>query len=259
MRKLLPLKTAIRVAMFGVMLLAGVGRADDLDNITFQGAVRDSAGAAVAGARVSVVHTATGVERTGTTDAEGRYRITVNTPGGYKLKAVADGFREAESQETTVTSGRVVAMDFALQPSGVSEQVTVTASNPPLVDTTRTVTGDTITRRELDELPITNRDPLQLVFLLGGVAEAPLSTSDLADEGRGVFVRNAPEEAGIFSLTGAPATSNNLTIDGLDNNDDRAARERIALNPEAVAEVQIITNQYAVGWQMPPNCYQCSD
>jgi len=84
-----------------------------------------------------------------------------------------------------------------------------------------------------------------LVFLLGGVTEAPLSTSELADEGRGVFLRGTPEEAGSFSLTGAPATSNNITIDGLDNNDDRSARERITLNVDSIAEVQIITNQYA--------------
>jgi Carboxypeptidase regulatory-like domain/TonB dependent receptor len=246
MRKSLPIKAAIWAGLLIFMHFANLAaRADDLDNITFQGAVRDSAGAAIVGARVSVLQTATGVERAGLTDSDGRYRVMVNAPGSYTLKVAADGFRETESKEIAVTSGRVVALDFALQPSGVTEQVTVTATNAPLVDTTRTVTGDTITRRELDELPIANRDPLQLVFLLGGVAEAPLTTADLADEGRGVFVRNAPEEAGIFSLTGAPATSNNLTIDGLDNNDDRAARERISLNPEAVAEVQIITNQYA--------------
>src|SRR5262249_12467564 len=49
----------------------------------------------------------------------------------------------------------------------------------------------------------------------------------------------------ILCLTCAPATSNNLTIDGLDNNDDRSARERITLSPENIAELQIITNQYA--------------
>src|SRR6185503_2585816 len=157
----------------------------------------------------------------------------------------AGGFKEEQSKEINVTSGRTLTLDFTLAPSGVTEQVTVAASLAPLVDITRTVVGDTITRRELDELPIINRDPLQLVFLLGGVAEAPLSTSDLADEGRGQFLRSAPEEAGIFSLTGAPATSNNITIDGLDNNDDRTARERITLPPESIEEVQIITNQYA--------------
>ncbi|MFL6216004.1 MAG: TonB-dependent receptor domain-containing protein [Blastocatellia bacterium] len=245
MRKSLTLQAAICAATVFILLFNITARADDLDNITFHGAVRDSAGAAIVGARVQVMQTATGVERAVVTDNEGRYRVIVNAPGGYTIKVIADGFRETESREVAVTSGRVVAMDFALQPSGVTEQVTVTAANAPLVDTTRTVTGDTITMRELDELPIVNRDPLQLVFLLGGVAEAPLSTADLADEGRGVFVRNSPEEAGVFSLTGSPATSNNLTIDGLDNNDDRAARERITLNPEAIAEVQIITNQYA--------------
>jgi hypothetical protein len=246
MRKSLPTKPVICAGMIIFMLFADpAARADDLDNITFQGTVHDSAGAAIAGAHVSAIQTATGIERAAVTDSEGRYRIIVNAPGSYTIKVTADGFRETQSKEIAVTSGRVVAMDYALQPSGVTEQVTVTATNPPLVDTTRTVTGDTITRRELDELPIVNRDPLQLVFLLGGVAEAPLTTADLADEGRGASVSKAPEEAGIFSLTGAPATSNNLTIDGLDNNDDRAARERISLNPEAIAEVQIITNQYA--------------
>ncbi|MEW6213038.1 MAG: TonB-dependent receptor [Acidobacteriota bacterium] len=226
-------------------LLAPVARADDLDNITFRGTVRDSAGAVIPAARVTARHLATGVERSNITDDEGRYRIIVAEPGVYKLKVTAEGFREEESRELTVALGRAMAMDFALTPAGVSEQVTIESSAAPLVDTTRTVTGDTISRKEIDELPILNRNALQLVFLLAGVTEAPLSTSDLADEGKGVFVRNAPEEAGIFSLTGAPATSNNLTIDGLDNNDDRGARERILLNPEAIAEVQIITNQYA--------------
>ncbi|MEJ7578382.1 MAG: TonB-dependent receptor, partial [Pyrinomonadaceae bacterium] len=54
-----------------------------------------------------------------------------------------------------------------------------------------------------------------------------------------------PEEAGTFSLTGSPAYSNNITIDGLDNNDDRAARERFQPSLEAVQEVQVITNQFS--------------
>jgi hypothetical protein len=226
-------------------LLAPVARTDDLDNIIFRGTVRDSASAVIPAARVTARHLATGVERSSFTDDEGRYRLLVTEPGVYRLKVTAEGFREEESRELTVALGRSVSLDFALTPAGVSEQVTIESSAAPLIDTTRTVTGDTINRKEIDELPILNRNALQLVFLLAGVTEAPLSTADLADEGKGVFLRNAPEEAGIFSLTGAPATSNNLTIDGLDNNDDRAARERILLNPEAIAEVQIITNQYA--------------
>jgi hypothetical protein len=219
--------------------------ADDLDNVVFEGVIRDSAGAVIAAAKVVATHLTTGVERTTFSNGEGRFRISVSTPGNYRLKAIATGFREEESQEVAATTGRTFTIDFALAAAGVSEQVTIAATNPPLVDTNRTVVGDTINQRELEDLPIIDRDPLQLVFLLGGVTEAPLDTAQLANEGRGVFLRGTPEEAGSFSLTGAPATSNNITIDGLDNNDDRSARERISLNPETIAELQIITNQYA--------------
>ena len=71
-----------------------------------------------------------------------------------------------------------------------------------------------------------------------------MSTRDLAED-RNTSHANTPEEAGTFSLAGAPAYSNNLTIDGLDNNDDRAARERFQPSLEAIAEVQVITNQFS--------------
>lgn len=219
--------------------------ADDLDNVVFEGVIRDSAGAVVPAAKIVATHLTTGVERTTVSNAEGRFRISVSTPGSYKLKATAAGFKEEESQEVAAATGRTFTIDFAMAAAGVSEQVTVAATSTPLVDTNRTVVGDTINQRELEDLPIIDRDPLQLVFLLGGVTEAPLDTSQLANEGRGVFLRGTPEEAGNFSLTGAPATSNNITIDGLDNNDDRSANARISLSPESIAELQIITNQYA--------------
>jgi hypothetical protein len=218
---------------------------DDLDSIIFEGVVRDTEGGVISGVRVMAIQSATGVERIAITNAEGRFRISVAVSGNYKLKATAHGFSDGESQEIVTTSGRTFTIDLTLQAAGFSEQITVASASPPLIDTGRTVVGDTINQRELDELPILDRDPLQLVFLLGGVSEAPLSTSGLADEGRGVFLRGTPEEAGSFSLTGAPATSNNVTIDGMDNNDDRSARERITLNVDSIAEVQIITNQYA--------------
>lgn len=231
--------------LLALFAASNTATADDLDNIVFEGVIRDAAGAVIPGANVVAVHTATAVERAAVTNGEGRFRIAVSAPGGYKLKANANGFKEQESPEVITTTGRTFAIDLKLAPAGVTEQITVSVASTPLVDTNRTVVGDTISQRELDDLPILNRDPLQLVFLLGGVTEAPLSTAELADEGRGVFLRGTPEEAGSFSLTGAPATSNNITIDGLDNNDDRSARERISLSPESVAEVQIITNQYA--------------
>lgn len=219
--------------------------ADDLDYVVFEGVVKDATGAVLESAVVTARSTATRLARVTRTDSRGHYRIFVSAPGDYLLEAEAQGFANGEQQLEGAETGKSYTIDFTLGLKGVSEQVGITGATLPLLDTTRTVTGDTIGQAELESLPLIDRDPLAVVFLIGGVAEPPLATASLADEGRGVFLRDAPEEAGIFSLTGSPATSNNITIDGLDNNDDRGARERITLSPESVAEVQIITNQYA--------------
>jgi hypothetical protein len=220
-------------------------RADDLDNITFEGVVLDSANAVVVSAKVIIKNATTFVERSAITDGNGRYRIVVTEPGAYDIRVFAKDFKQEDRKGIAVTTGRKVVLDFTLSPASINEQVSVALSKAPIVDTSRTVVGDSIERRELEGLPILNRNLLQLIFLLGGAVEAPLSTAELADEGRGSFLRGSPEEAGIFSLTGAPATSNNITIDGLDNNDDRSARERITLSPETIVEAQVITNQFS--------------
>jgi hypothetical protein len=129
-----------------------------------------------------------------------------------------------------------------LLPSSI--EAVVTTVEAPIVDTKRTVVGATLTARETESLPLASRSVLDLIFTLPGVTEEPLSTRDLAED-RNASHASTPEEAVSFSLAGAPAYSNNLTIDGLDNNDDRAARERFQPSAEAVAEVQVITNQFS--------------
>ena len=79
--------------------LAARTNTDDLDNIVFEGLIRDSSGAVIAGANVVSIHIATGVERTALSNAEGRFRIATGAPGIYKLKASASGFSSEDSQQ----------------------------------------------------------------------------------------------------------------------------------------------------------------
>jgi hypothetical protein len=138
-----------------------------------------------------------------------------------------------------------VRLDFTLHLADVvAGQVITTEADASPVDPTRTIVGGTVTGLEAEQLPVNTRSPLDLIFILGGVTEEPLSTRDLSED-RDTNPRQTPEEAGTFALSGGPAYSNNLTIDGLDNNDDRAARERFQPSIEAVAEVQVITNQFS--------------
>ena len=218
--------------------------AQDLDNVTIAGRVMDQNGAVIPGASVTVTLIKTRVERTVIADAEGRYRIIQLEPGTYSVRATFTNFAAEEKTDLTPVAGQNIQLDFTLKPASLTaETVVVSPANAPEVDTTRTVVGGTIATRGLEALPLPTRSPLDLIFTLGGVAEEPLSTRDLAADR--TSSRATPEEAGNFSLSGGPAYSNNITIDGLDNNDDRAARERFTPSPEAVEEVQMIRNQFA--------------
>jgi hypothetical protein len=219
--------------------------AQDLDDVTISGQVTDQTGALVPGATVTVVFAATNAARTISTDAAGRYRLVELAPGAYNITATSPGFAAVAHNNLTTIAGQHLRLDFVLLPAGVTAEQTVLAeADAGTLDTTRTVVGHTITRAEAESLPVATRAPLDLVFTLPGVTEEPLSTRDLAED-RARSTRTTPEEAGTFALAGGAAYSNNFTIDGLDNNDDRAARERFQPSLEAVAEVQVITNQFA--------------
>jgi hypothetical protein len=226
-----------------LLCVASAASAQDLDNVTIFGRVTDQNGAVIPGASVTATLLKTKTQRTVPADVEGRYKIIQLEAGIYSVKALFSNFATEEKTNLITIAGRSVQLDFTLKPAGLAETVVVSPANAPEVDTMRTVVGGTIAAREVETLPVPTRSPLDLVFISGGVAEEPLSTRDLAEDR--ATSRSTPEEAGNFSLSGGAAYSNNITIDGLDNNDDRAARERFTPSPDAVEEVQIIRNQFA--------------
>lgn len=233
------------VAAFAIAALA-----QDLDTVTVTGKVTDVNGLAVVGATVTATSAETGAERTVVTDDDGRYKIVQLKPGVYKVKVSQSGFGTKETSPITTIAAQNVQQDFTLSPADVRAEttVTVTGDDGPAVDTTRTIVGGTITEREIEELPVDSRNPLDLVLTLGGTTEEQLSTRDLAND-RGTRGQSTPgttpEEAGIFGLSGGAGYSNNITIDGLDNNDDRGASFRFQPSIDAISEVQVITNQFS--------------
>ena len=227
-----------------VCLAPKLSKAQDLDNVTITGRISDQNNAVIPGATVTATLVTTKLERSVVADGDGYYRLIQLPPGVYNVKAAFTNFATEEKVELTTIAGQNVQLDFTLKPAGISAAaVIISASETPQVDTTRTVVGGTVTTREVESLPVASRSPLDLIFTLGGVAEEPLSTRELAEDR--TSARSTPEEAGNFSLSGGAAYSNNITIDGLDNNDDRGARERFTPSIEAVEEVQVIRNQFA--------------
>lgn len=219
------------------------GWANDLDHAALEGFVLDPTEAVIPGATIALIEQQTGMKRTATSDARGWYRLAMLPPGTYALRAEAPGFSPFEYRELLLKAGHTQRLDLRLRPGSLVEVVTVTDTET--LDPTRTVVGLSLRSEEIEALPINGRNPLDLVFLFASVQAEPFETRDLGDPATRDVVADPPQEAGIFSLSGGRAYSNNITIDGFDNNDDRTARERAIPSLESIAEVQIITNQFS--------------
>ena len=151
------------------------------------------------GASVTATQIEKNIERTVVTNEDGRYRIIDLQPGTYKVRVTSQGFGAKEQIDLLTVAGQNVQLDFSLAPAGVQAEQTVTigGDDAPLVDTTRTIVGSTITEREVEELPNNTRNPLDLVLTLGGTSEEALSTRDLAED-RNANPRTTPTEQGNF-------------------------------------------------------------
>src|SRR5690606_5275750 len=209
--------------------------AQDLDQVSISGTVYDQNGLPVAGATLTLSDQATGVERTGIADGSGRFRILQVPPGNYVLRAAANGFGTWEAELGSLLSGREVVIPVVLVPAEVRVETEVSADDIAAIDTTQVVVASTIESQEVEELPNVERSPLYLVLTFGGVTDDALSTLDLAED-EDVNLRSTFFEMGNLSISGGASYSNNITIDGLDNNFDRSARERFQPSLEAVAE-----------------------
>lgn len=232
------------LTVLSILFIQSISHAQDLDTVTISGRVIDPAGAVIIGAKVTATLPNIAVNRSVVSNDQGRYKLWQLPPGTYILAATAHGFSTTEKGELSLLSGQRAVIDFVLQPQILEvDPITITSINAPNVDTTRTIVGGTLQGSEIQSLPVASRSVLDLIFTLPGVTEEPLSTRDLSED-RNASHANTPEEAGAFALSGGPAYSNNITIDGLDNNDDRSARERFQPSIESVEEVQVVTNQF---------------
>jgi len=136
------------------------------------GTLTDQSGAAVAGATVTVTDTQRGTSRTLTTDESGNYVAADLQPGTYKIRAEAKGFKTAERPSVGVEVATDVRADFALQPGQVSETVTIN-EDIPLVNTTSSTLGGTLSNKEINDLPLNGRNYENLLQLRPGIIRYP--------------------------------------------------------------------------------------
>lgn len=152
--------------LISLLILAGLycpGFAQDY-RARVQGVVTDSSRAVAPGVSVTLTNTATGVSVTRTSDGSGRYFFDFVEPGPYRLQAELPGFATVVQENIQVQVRGDVTVDVVLQPSSITERVTVTDAPVALQLNTSTL-ETTIDRKMLNELPILARNPFSLALL----------------------------------------------------------------------------------------------
>lgn len=123
---------------------------------TIQGIVRDTTGAAIAGARLTITHLDTGVRNSSTTNAEGFYTFPPATIGRYAVRCEAAGMKAWE-QQVTLDTGATLEVNAELTAGDMKQTITVT-EEIPLVTTTEATDATTLDARRIKDLPINGRD-----------------------------------------------------------------------------------------------------
>ncbi len=136
------------------------------------GTLTDQSGASVAGATITITDTQRGTSRTLTTDDSGSYVAADLQPGTYKIRAEAKGFKTVERPSVGVEVATDVRADFALQPGQVTETVTIN-EDVPLVNTTSSTLGGTLSNKEINDLPLNGRNYENLLQLRPGIMRYP--------------------------------------------------------------------------------------
>ena len=170
------------------------------------GTVTDAQGAVIAGATVKLVDSKTSQERTTTTNDRGVYLFAQVPAGqGYTLKFSATGFESLDLAGIALGVGITETHNAELTPGQVSANVVVTAEAGATLNTTDASIGNVIDERRLKELPIQIRSsPAPLIGLQPGVVGNNVGTA-------------ATNRVG--SVTGSRADQGNITVDGIDAND----------------------------------------
>src|SRR2546423_6558465 len=199
------------------------------------GTVTDTSGAVVPGAKVTLLDTKNSREQSTTTNDNGIYKFTNLQPGaGYKITVTGQGFQTYVLEKVEVGIATNQTYNVQLTPGQVSETVTVTSTTgDATLNTTDASIGNIIGPRQLKELPIQLRgSPAALIGLQPGAV------------GTNVFA-GATSGNRTGSVAGSRADQGNVTLDGIDINDQAGnfAFATVANAPiDSVQEFRAVTS-----------------
>jgi hypothetical protein len=234
------MKRSLFAFIFALLMLCFSGTAALAQSSSaVTGIVTDPAGAVVSGADVKLTDTKTTSELTTTTNENGVYQFLKVAPGGgYTLTFSAPGFETLVLQNVTLGVGITETHNVEMTIGKVSDTVTVTAETGATLNTTDATIGNVIEERRLKELPIQLRNsPASLLGLQPGVVGNNVGL------GAGAGNRTG-------SVTGSRADQGNISIDGIDANDQATGQAFATVGNapiDAIQEFRAVTTNPGAG------------
>jgi hypothetical protein len=194
------------------------------------GTVSDPSGAVLPGVTVTLTNTNTGDKRETISGASGSYQILNVLPGTYKIDVEATGFRRFTQQPIEVKTLAAVRIDVPLVIGSLTETVEVTASEV-LLETDKSSVETTIDGIEVQQLPVSGRNPMSLAQLVPGVVPqtGAIGTAGFA-------------AAGNFQISGSFGNQSAEYLDGAPLNSPYANTVIFIPPQDAVQEFRVSTN-----------------
>ncbi len=234
----LPKLVASVLALVGLIALGNCPVHAQGFSAAITGTVKDTSGAAVPGAMVTVRHLETGLTRVVEVDASGNYSVPSLPVGEYELTAEKMGFQREVRRGINLVVAQEAVLNLTLQVGSIVQQVTVTEA-APLINTTPTSTSGLISEQQIKDLPLNGRSFDQLLALNPGTANSTSNT----------FNGNAWS---MFSVAGKRPETNRFIINGVDYIGGNATGLYITpsgasgmlLGVDAVREYNVLTDTY---------------
>src|ERR1700680_4804335 len=206
------------------------------------GQVSDASGAAVPSATVTVTNRETGLRRSASTDASGRFNFPQLKPGTYLVKVEAEGFEPQQNDAVSAALGQKQTVHFIVRVAQAKESIEV-VSEAAILNPENANTSTTLNARAMENLPNPGGDltyPLQ--FAAGALVNTAGSSNGFVGGTNGF---------GNVEFNGLPALSNGYIVDGLESNDpltnlNSGLSTNLVLGLNSISEVTVHTLSYSV-------------